>query len=141
MKTGILVIWFLVLVLLCSCSEDVAETKFYDFDVRNDLPLATVKIVPLVKSEFWLTRTDTIKIVPGETIKIGSQVRYNKKSIMATDLYNPTDKIASFNVIIDTLITHMDLSQRVHWSFTTGPVEEKGNYLLVINQQLLNPVK
>jgi hypothetical protein len=142
MKKNILPFIILILTLLNSCGDDIAEAKFYEFDIRNDLPSATVKIIPLTlgKSEFWLTRTDTLIIIPGETIKIGSQMRYNQ-DLGATDFIRPTEKIASFNVVIDTLITHIDLTQRVHWSFITGPVEEKGNYLLVINHSLLNPVK
>lgn len=142
MKKGILSILILILVLFYSCGDDIAETKFYEFDIRNDLPITAVKIIPLTlgKSEFWLTRTDTIIIIPGETIKIGSQVRYDN-NVMAIDIFNPTEKVASFNVVIDTLITHIDLTQRVHWNFNTGPVDGKGNYLLVINNLLLNPVK
>jgi hypothetical protein len=67
--------WFILITVtfvLVSC-EKYSHSKFYDFKVKNELTTSVIKIVPLTESDFWLSSADTIVVIPGEKIIIGSR--------------------------------------------------------------------
>lgn len=130
---------FLIIAIffLMSC-EDYSHSKFYDFKVDNELSSSVIKIVPLTstESDFWLVSTDTIVVIPGERIIIGSRYEYddNKKVV---DLFDAEDNIESFDLYIDNVKSDIDFSKRKHWTFEAEPVDESATYLLTINEETI----
>jgi len=134
-----------LLIILCllpccfSCGPEFGTTygKAYEFLVENKFSDKTVKIVPKPRTDFWISSRESYIVASGEKIIIGSKVVYdgNKK---ATDIYQPDDIIALFDVYIDEIKQEKTLSQRKFWNFSLGKVDNSGKYILIINENTFN---
>lgn len=125
-----------ILLISISCKDKFSHNKYYEFIVENQLTKSTVKIVPDNKSDFWLIPDDTIKVVSGERIIIGTKIHYddNKKIV---DIYKTSDLIESFNIFIDTNKIENNLTKREFWNFEKGSVDESAFYILRIDKDIL----
>ncbi len=128
--------WILlsILTLIIISCEQYSHSKFYDFKVKNEFSTSIIKIVPLTDSDFWLSSSDTLVVMPGDKIIIGTRDDYNNDRTI-TDLYNSDDIIESFDLYIDDVKSNIDFSTRKYWTFETGPVDESATYLLTINEE------
>ena len=137
MKRLINVCLVVLLLTCCNDKDDFSHFKFYDYYVVNQLPYQVVKIVPLTKSEFWISSVDTIVILPSTKSVIGTSSLYddNRKIV---DRYEQNDIIDRFDVFIDSIRLVKNLTIRSFWTFSYGTVDESGIYTLYIDQNIIS---
>ncbi|MBS2099613.1 hypothetical protein [Carboxylicivirga linearis] len=90
----------------------------------------------MTKSDFWLLSADTILVIPGEKIIIGTLSEYNDDKKIV-DRYEDGDKIESFDLYIDNVKSNIDFSTRKYWTFETGLVDQSAIYILNINEETI----
>jgi len=137
MKNKLLILCLIPFCFACGPEFGTTYGKAYEFWVENQLIDRTIKIVPQSNSDFWLSPSGNYVAKSGEKVIIGSKVVYdsNKK---ASDLYQPDDVIAQFDVYINDVKQEKSLCLRKFWDFSLGKVSDSGKYTLAINENVLN---
>ncbi|MDR2009763.1 MAG: hypothetical protein LBQ22_04705 [Bacteroidales bacterium] len=130
----------LCLLLCCYACEPefgTTYTKTYEFWVENQFSDKTVMIVPNLKTNFWISPSESFIVESGQKIIIGSKIiyDYDKK---ATDIYNPNDIISLFDIYIDGVKLDNPFTLRKFWEFSLGKVNNSAKYTLRMNDNLLN---